>query len=46
MGFALTLALVLEHLSTASAFGLALLVTFTIQLGSLQVVRRAMLQLP
>jgi hypothetical protein len=44
MGFALTLALVLDHLSTTAAFGLALLVTFTIQLGSLRVVRRSRLE--
>lgn len=44
MGFALTLALVLEHLSTGAAFALALLVTFTIQLGSLQAVRRGRLE--
>jgi hypothetical protein len=44
MGFALTLALVLDHLSTGAAFGLALLVTFTIQLGSLQAVRRGRLE--
>ncbi len=44
MGFSITLALVLRHLSTAAAFGLALLVTFTIQLGSLQVVRRGRLE--
>jgi hypothetical protein len=47
MGFALTLALVLEHLSTAAAFTVALAVTFAIQLGSLRVVRRGVsLQLP
>lgn len=44
MGFALTLALVLRHLPIAGAFGLALLVTFTIQLGSLQAVRRGRLE--
>ena len=44
MGFALTLALVLQHLSTAAAFALALLVTFAIQLGSLRAVRRGLLE--
>jgi cadmium resistance protein CadD (predicted permease) len=44
MGFSITLALVLRHLSTAAAFGLALLVTLTIQLGSLQAVRRGRLE--
>ncbi len=44
MGFALTLALVLRHLSTAAAFTLALLVTFAIQLGSLRAVRRGRLE--
>ncbi len=44
LGFALTLALVLDRVSTASAFGLALVVTFAIQLGSLRVVRRGRLE--
>lgn len=44
MGFSLTLALVLGHLSLAAAFALALCVTFTIQLGSLQAVRRGRLE--
>jgi hypothetical protein len=41
VGFAATLALVVVHLSVASAFALAVALTLSIQLGSLRTVRRS-----